>query len=136
MTFSNEVVRLRAAARSLLSALFQAAVPTSGLESLELELFNMQTYLGRLDAVALDDSQQLLDWGDLLDDLQICFDEVQDVIDRVGDDWLRHPSTSQRMDQLVRKLPVCTLFLVASLATLGYVMLRYTNIRLSSSVPC
>ncbi len=118
----NAVVRLRASARALLSALFRDQDPTPQTEALESELVKIQTSLSKLATATLNDHRhEFLDWGDFLDDLQSVIDELRSVLEN-ADDWAESASTwgGQYMIRFGQKVPVYTLLLDAALAAVRY----------------
>ncbi|KAF3025588.1 hypothetical protein E8E14_012125 [Neopestalotiopsis sp. 37M] len=119
MSYSAAVGRLWATTRLLLSALFRIAEPITEIQSLEEELFDIQQFLRELQAAALDNAQILLDSDDLFNGLQSDLEDLQHVIEHASEAWMQHPSTPERLKQLIRTIPTYMVFLNANLAALS-----------------
>jgi hypothetical protein len=112
MTSSSAVVRLRAAARALLSRLFGDHDPTPQAEALESELAKIEASLGRLKTVVLHGHHDGFDWGDFLEDMLSILDQLRAA--------LENEDGAQCVMRIGRTLPVYTRLFDAALAAVRY----------------
>ena len=121
MGVSNTVVILRGSVRTLLSVLFQDHCPASREEALELGLFNIENGLSKLQAVLLNNTEDV-GWAGVLLGLQSVLEEIREEVEAVDNcmqsDRSKASWETKCITQLALSAPVYVLLLETAITAM------------------